>query len=76
MPWRSTYSASSQYTFHKADDLSKALAIFGCEAAIVTPLTIGLRGMGTSQVEIDAVIQKLLAFRAEPVIRTGYETPA
>jgi len=42
----------------------------------VALLAIRLRGVRTSQVEIDAIIQKLLAFRAQPVLGTDHQTPA
>lgn len=42
---------------------------------IVTLFAVRLRGMGTSQVAIDAIIQKLLAFRAELVVGIHYQTP-
>jgi hypothetical protein len=42
---------------------------------IVTLFAVRLRGIGTSQVAIDAIIKKLLAFRAELVAGIHYQTP-
>jgi len=73
--YKSAQGSSSEYAFRESDDLLKPQPIRGGETEIVTLLAVRLRGMGTSQVAIDAVIQKLLAFRAEFVVGVHYQTP-
>lgn len=74
--YESAQGSSSEYAFHESDDLLKPQTICGGETEIVALLAIRLRGVRTSQVEIDAIIQKLLAFRAELVVGIHYQTPA
>ena len=74
--YESAQGSSSEDAFHESDDFSKPQTICGCETEIVALLAIRLRGVRTSQVEIDAIIQKLLAFRAELVVGIHYQTPA
>jgi hypothetical protein len=47
----------------------------GGEAVIVTLFAVRLRGIGTSQVAIDAIIKKLLALPAELVAGIHCQTP-
>jgi len=72
---KSVQPPSSEDAFHESDDLLKPQTICGGETEIVALLAIRLRGVRTSQVEIDAIIQKLLAFRAELVVGIHCQTP-
>ena len=74
--YESARGSSSEDAFHEADDFSKPQTICGCETVIVTLLAIRLRRARTSQVAIDAIIQKLLAFWAELVVGIHYQAPA
>jgi hypothetical protein len=67
--------SSSEGAFHKSDYLLKPQSRCGGETEIVTLFAVRLRGVGTSQVAIDAIIQKLLALRAELVVEIHCQAP-
>jgi hypothetical protein len=68
-------AVNSVYALHESDHFLKSQTIRGGETEIVTFLAVRLGGVRTSQITIHAVMQKLLAFRTEPVLGVDHHPP-